>query len=209
MIVAGLTGGIATGKSTVAAFFRDAGAIVIDADAIAHAVVRKGRPAWQAIADHFGRPALLPDGEINRKYIGAVIFNDSSQKRILNDIVHPYVFQEIKARQEEIARLTPNAVVIPDIPLLIETGLEREMAEVIVVYVPEQLQIQRLIARDNLSEAEAIIRIRAQMPIEEKKRRVRLVIDNSKSLAHTKDQAMAIYQELNARQRKKKVRCCT
>ena len=204
MIVAGLTGGIATGKSTVAAFFREAGAIVIDADAIAHAVVRKGRPAWQDIVDHFGRKVLLPDGELNRKYLGTIIFNDSSQKRILNDIVHPHVFQEIKARQEEIAKLTPNAVVILDIPLLIETGVDREMAEVIVVYVPEQLQIQRLIERDKLSEAEAITRIRSQMPIEEKKRRTRLVIDNSKSLAHTKMQTMAIYKEFNARQRKNK-----
>jgi len=206
MIVAGLTGGIATGKSTVAAFFREAGAIVIDADAIAHAVVRKGRPAWQDIVDHFGRKVLLPDGELNRKYLGTIIFNDSSQKRILNDIVHPNVFQEIKARQEEIAKLTPNAVAIVDIPLLIETGVDREMAAVIVVYVPEQLQIQRLIERDWLSEAEAITRIRAQMPIEEKKRRTRLVIDNSKSLAHTKMQTMAIYEEFNARQRKRQFR---
>ena len=204
MIIAGLTGGIATGKSTATAFFHNAGAIIIDADAIAHAVVRKGRPAWQAIADHFGRLALLPDEELNRKYISAIIFNDPFQKRILNDIVHPYVFQEINARQEKIAELTPNAVVIQDIPLLFETGTDREMAEVIVVYVPEQLQIQRLIARDTLSEAEAITRIRSQMPIEEKKRRAGLVIDNSKKLAHTEAQTMAIYQELNTRQKKQK-----
>ena len=201
MIVAGLTGGIATGKSTVAAFFRVAGAIIIDADAIAHAVVRKGHPAWQDIVDHFGRKALLPDGELDRKYIGEIIFNDSSQKRILNDIVHPYVFQEMESRQEEIAQLTPNAVVILDVPLLIETGVDREMAQVIVVYAPEQLQIQRLIKRDKLSETEAITRIRAQMPIEEKKRRAHLVIDNSKSLADTKEQTMAIWHELNAQQR--------
>ncbi len=201
MIVAGLTGGIATGKSTVAAFFRVAGAIIIDADAIAYAVVRRGHPAWQDIVDHFGRKALLPDGELDRKYIGEIIFNDSSQKRILNDIVHPYVFQEMESRQEEIAQLTPNAVVILDVPLLIETGVDREMAQVIVVYAPEQLQIQRLIKRDKLSETEAITRIRAQMPIEEKKRRAHLVIDNSKSLADTKEQTMAIWHELNAQQR--------
>ncbi len=202
MVVAGLTGGIATGKSTVAAFFRDAGVVVIDADAIAHAVVRKGRPAWHDIVKHFGKLALLPDEELNRKYIGEIIFNDSSQKRILNDIVHPHVFQEIEARQQKIAQKTPNAVVILDIPLLIETGADRELAEVIVVYVPEKLQIQRLIERDKLSEAEAIARIRAQIPIEEKKQRARLVIDNSKSLANTQNQTMAIYRELNAQQRK-------
>ncbi len=203
MIGAGLTGGIATGKSTVAAFFLDAGAIIIDADAIAHTVVRKGRPAWQDIVEHFGMKALLPDGELNRKYIGDIIFNDSSQKRILNDIVHPHVFQEINARQKKIALQTPNAVVVTDIPLLMETGADREIAEVIVVYVPEQLQIQRLTARDDLSEAEAITRIRAQMPIEDKKQRASFVIDNSKSLANTKYQTLAIYQELNARQSKK------
>jgi len=204
MIVAGLTGGIATGKSTVSAFFRDAGAIIIDADAIAHEAVRKGRPAWQAIVDHFGCQALLPDSELNRKYIGSVIFNDSSQKQILNDIVHPHVFQEIKIRLKNIALQTPDAVVIQDIPLLMETGVDRKMAEVIVVYAPQQLQIKRLIKRDKLSETEAIARIRAQIPIEEKKRRAGLVIDNSKSLAHTKKQTLAVYQELNTRHKKQK-----
>jgi len=204
MIAAGLTGGIATGKSTVAAFFRSAGAIIIDADAIAHKVVRKGCPAWQDIVTHFGRQALLSDGELNRKYIGAIIFNNSSERRILNDIIHPYVFQEIDARQEEIARQIPHAVVISDIPLLMETGADRDMAEVIVVYAPEQLQIQRLIKRDSLSEAEAISRIRAQMPIETKKRRAGLVIDNSKSLSDTREQTIAVYQELSTRQERHK-----
>lgn len=196
MIVAGLTGGIATGKSTVSALLQEAGASIVDADAIAHAVVRKGRPAWQDIVDHFGKKALLPNGELNRKLIGSIIFKDSTQQQVLNDIVHPHVFQEIKAHREKIAKQNPRAVVIIDIPLLLETGAERDLSEIVLVYAPEKIQMRRLMRRDNLSEGEAMMRIRAQMPIEEKKRRVRLVIDNSKSLNHTHDQTLAIYHAL-------------
>ncbi len=196
MIVAGLTGGIATGKSTVSAFFQEAGASIIDADAIAHAVVRKGRPAWQGIVDHFGKKALLPSGELDRKWIGSIIFNDSFQQQVLNDIVHPYVFQEIKTHREKIAKQHPRAVVIIDIPLLLETGADRDLPEVVLVYAPEKIQMRRLMKRDNLSKKEAMIRIRAQMPIEEKKRRVQRMIDNSQSLAYTHAQTFAIYNAL-------------
>ncbi|MGD8722109.1 MAG: dephospho-CoA kinase, partial [Desulfobacterales bacterium] len=112
MIVAGLTGGIGTGKSTVAAVFADAGAVIIDADEIARDVVATGRPAWCRIVAHFGREVLLPDGDIDRKKLGAIIFNDARQKAHLDRIVHPHVIAETEQRLKEIERVQPQAVVI-------------------------------------------------------------------------------------------------
>lgn len=169
MIVAGLTGGIGTGKSTVAAIFEKAGATVIDADKIAKDVVQPGRPAWQKIVEQFGRNVLQPDGGIDRKRLADIIFNSPQQKNRLDRIVHPFVIAETERRLKEIERDHPESVVILDIPLLIEAGMDRDLAEIIVVYVPEAIQQKRLMRRDRLNATEALARIRAQMPIDEKK----------------------------------------
>ena len=144
MIVAGLTGGIGTGKSTVAAVFAEAGAVIIDADEIARDVVAKGRPAWCRIVAHFGRNVLLPDGDIDRKKLGEIIFNDPRQKVHLDRIVHPHVIAETGQQLKEIERVQPQAVVILDVPLLIEAGMDRDLDDVIVVYTPEAIQLKRL-----------------------------------------------------------------
>lgn len=196
MIVAGLTGGIATGKSTVASIFLEAGARLIDADRIARDVVRKDTAAYQEIVSHFGAGVLLGDGEIDRKRLAAIIFNNPKEQRALENIVHPRVEQEVGRRLHRIRQQAPEALVVLDIPLLFEAGMQRGLDEVIVVYVPEQLQLERLRARDGLNEAEALVRIRAQMPIESKKARATQVIDNSGSREHTREQAMEIYRRL-------------
>ena len=196
MIVAGLTGGIGTGKSTVAKIFKDAGAIVIDADEIAKEAVKKGRPAWRKIVNHFGRNILLPDGEINRKQLADIIFNDARQKESLNQIVHPIVFEETERILKEIEKKDPNSVVILDIPLLIESGMKRDLAEIIVVYIPEEIQIQRLMARDGLNLPEALARIRAQIPIEDKKSEASILIDNSSSRSETRRVALKVFNKL-------------
>jgi dephospho-CoA kinase len=203
LILAGLTGSIATGKSTVSAFLEDAGAVIVDADKIARDVVQHGQPAWQDIVNHFGRTILLPDGEINRPRLGDIIFNDPEQKKILNAIVHPRVTAETTARLEDIEKSCPNAVVILDIPLLVETETRRDFDEIIVVYVPEALQIQRLMARDSLTHEQALARIRSQMPIEEKKRHATVVIDNSGSREETRIQTIAAYNRLSAHMKQK------
>ena len=115
MIVAGLTGGIATGKSTVSAIFKSAGAIVIDADRIAREVVKKDKPAWHKIVEHFGREILLDDGQIDRSRLGDIVFNNPVKKEMLNEIVHPFVKKEIHRRLKRIERTTPKAVVILDV----------------------------------------------------------------------------------------------
>lgn len=199
MIVAGLTGGIATGKSTVAAVFAAAGAVVIDADRIAHEAIAPGRPARDRIAARFGRDVLLSDGTIDRRKLGRIIFNDPQQKAQLEAIVHPEVKAEIGRRLAEIKRLQPRAVVILDVPLLIEAGMDRDLTELIVVYVPEELQRQRLMRRDRLTPAEALARIRSQMPIEKKKRHATVVIDNSASPDRTREQVLAIFANLKRR----------
>ena len=197
MIVAGLTGGIATGKSTVAAIFEAAGARLIDADRIARDAVRKGAPAYHDTVAHFGEAVLQGDGEIDRKRLAAVIFNDPAEQRSLERIVHPQVKQEITRRLDRIRRETPDALVIVDVPLLFESGMDRGLAVAIVVYVPEQIQLERLMARDALTQPEALARIRAQMPIEKKKSLATLVIDNSGSLERTRDQTLEVYRRLS------------
>jgi dephospho-CoA kinase len=196
MIVAGLTGGIATGKSTVAAVFEEAGARLVDADRIAREVVRKDSPAYREIVAHFGVGVLLGDGEIDRKRLAAVVFNDPDEQRALERIVHPRVKQEVDRRVDLIRCQAPDALVILDIPLLFEAGLQRGLDAVIVVYAPERLQLERLMARDGLTEPEALARIRAQMPIETKRALASRVIDNSGSREHAREQALEAYRQL-------------
>jgi dephospho-CoA kinase len=196
MMSAGLTGGIATGKSTVSAILKKCGAIIIDADLIAHAVVKKGLEAYERIVAYFGTQILLSDGEIDRPQLGNIVFNHPDQKEKLNQIVHPAVIEEMDRQIRDIERKNPASVVISDIPLLIESGMQKKFSEIILVYIPEYLQIQRLMIRDDLCATQANARIRAQMPIEEKKRFATKIIDNSDSWENTRNQAVAVYQQL-------------
>ena len=208
MIIAGLTGGIASGKSTVSGFLAQAGAQIIDADSIAREVVELGTPAYNDIIAFFGRGILLSDGNIDRKGLGDIIFNDPEKKTRLDAIVHPRVYQRMQERIAEFASNRPDAVVILDIPLLLETGMRRNLAEVIVVYVPEELQLQRLMARDQIDAAAALARIRSQMSIEKKRRLATIVIDNSGSLADTRRQSLDVFGRL-AHLSKKEKQCAS
>ncbi len=196
MLVVGLTGGIATGKSTVATIFKNAGAVIFDADQIAREVVKKGQPAHRAIVEEFGKDVLLEDGEINRSVLGDIIFNDPHKKDLLNKIVHPYVRREQERQLKQIEKANPNTIVILDIPLLLESEMYRDLSDVVVVYAPEHIQIQRLMQRDNISRADALVRVRSQMPIEEKKDKATIVIDNSGSRDNTRKQTLKIFQQL-------------
>ena len=199
MIVAGMTGGIASGKSTVAEMFARNGARVIDADRIAREAVRKGAPAYADIIAHFGETILQENGEIDRSRLAMIIFHDETERKVLERIVHPRVKKETARRLEQIRQQDPHAIVILDVPLLFESGMEQDLNDIIVVYVPQAVQIQRLMARDGSSEAEALARIRSQMPIEKKKTLADMVIDNSGSLANTRAQTLAVYNQLAAR----------
>lgn len=198
MIIAGLTGGIASGKSTVSRILSDAGAHVIDADQIAKEEVEKGAPAYCDVVSFFGRGILQADGAIDRKRLADIIFNDPEKKARLNAIVHPHVYRRTQQKITDISRRTSDAVIILDIPLLLEADMDRNLDELIVVYVPESIQLERLMQRDAIDAAAAMARIRSQMPIDEKRRRATIVIDNSGGLDDCRRQALEVFEHLKS-----------
>lgn len=194
--IAGLTGGIASGKSTVAAMLAEAGARIVDADRIAHQVVLKGESAWQDIVDHFGSGILARDGQIDREALGAIVFNDTEAKKALNGIVHPRVFETMAQEIQSLAEAHPGDLIIMDVPLLIESGLHASLPIVILVYVPETMQQERLMRRDGLNAADAAARIRAQMPIDAKRAHAHYIVDNTGDLDATRRQVLDIYRKI-------------
>lgn len=187
----GLTGNIACGKSTVARMLAEKGAYVIDADAVAHEVIRKGTPAYEAILQRFGGGILGPDGEIDRRRLGEIVFRDPEALRDLEAIVHPAVIQEIQRRI--LAHSEAPAVVIEAIKLL-ESGFARACDTLWVVTCSEAEQLRRLMHDRGLTEEEAWVRIRAQPPQAEKVRYADVVIDNSGDLEATRRQVEAAWQ---------------
>jgi dephospho-CoA kinase len=195
--VVGLTGGIASGKSTVAAMLAEAGAAIVDADRIAHEVVRRDRPAWQEVVRRFGEGILRPDGEIDRGRLGSLVFADPEARRDLERIVHPRVFQEMLAAVERLGREATARLIVCDIPLLFESGLQRWFPAVILVAVPEPLQMERLMARDGLTLEDARARVQAQMPIERKRTLASHIVDNSGPLEATRRQVERLLVRLS------------
>jgi dephospho-CoA kinase len=196
MDLIGLTGGIATGKSTVAGMLRELGATVIDADEAARAVVEPGTPGLRAVIEEFGREML--DGErLDRGRLGQLVFADESARRRLEAITHPLVREWMAERQRE-AETGGEERVVLDIPLLFESGLEAGMRSVILVYAPPEVQVERLVRRSGLSPDDARRRVAAQMPIDEKAGRATYVIDNAGSLDSTRDQVRKVWSEITA-----------
>ena len=179
MILVGLTGGVATGKSTVAKMFERCGAIVIDADELAREVVEPGKPAWHAIVNTFGRQVVRPDRSLDRHVLGDMVFRNRSKLRQLERIIHPRVAREQARLTKAIARKHPNAVVIYEVPLLFEVGVDKRVDKTIVVTANRNSQIARLKKRNGLSGAEAIRRIRSQMPLAEKIQRADHVLNGT------------------------------
>ena len=200
MLIVGLTGGIASGKSTVARFMAQAGAHIIDADRIAREVVQPGLPAYDRIISLFGQTVIKADGTLNRPVLGELVFADIQLRRQLEAIVHPHVQQAMDAALQQIAVQNPHAVVVKDIPLLLEIGMDQGLAEIIVVYVPEPIQMERLMMRDGLSSEQALLRIRSQMPMGKKRGLATIVIDNSQDLVWTREQTAKVYDRLVLRE---------
>lgn len=186
-LVIGLTGGIASGKSTVAHMFQKRGITVVDADVIAKEAVEKGMPAYRKIAETFGAGVLLDNGGIDRKKLGELVFQNEDKRMQLNAIVHPEVRKTMIKERDKAIQARERFVVL-DIPLLYESGLEHLTDKVLVVWVPKELQLERLMERNSLSEKEALNRIHAQLSLDEKKKKADAVIDNSGSLKDTETQ---------------------
>lgn len=177
-LILGLTGSIASGKSTVSLMFDDFDIPVVDADKIAREVVMPGEKAYEQIINSFGHDILLDDKTIDRKELGAIIFADEMKRNELNGIVHPAVREKMLAKQNAYAEAGAKCVVL-DIPLLFESKLTHFVDKTVVVYVDEHVQLQRLMNRDGYTEEEAGQRIKAQLSVKEKAERADVVIDNN------------------------------
>ncbi len=196
MILVGLTGGIASGKSTVSDFLRQEGAYIVDADQIAHETILKGNSGYQPVVDFFGREILDAKEEIDRKKLGQIVFNDTVKLNRLNQIVHPLVFECLALEKRKIKKTHPESVVVFDAPLLIEANAHHKMDWVLLVYVDRKTQLARLIRREGLTKAEAEKRIDAQIPIDEKIPFANEKIDNRKPIETVREEVHAIYARL-------------
>lgn len=188
----GLTGGIATGKSTASRFFSEAGVPVVDADQLARRVVEPGRPALEQIREAFGDEVLGPDGFLDRAALAAVVFGDPGARARLEAIVHPRVAEEAEREVKRLLAETPGGVVVYDVPLLYETGAAGRFDLVAVVYVPRAEQLRRLRARDGLSQEDAERRLASQLDIEEKARRADALLDNQGSREELRAQVLEL-----------------
>lgn len=194
MKVIGLTGGIASGKSTVSNYLHRKGAVILDADAIAHELTEPGGSLHQAYVAHFGPSVLLPDGRINRNAVGKQVFTSPQERRWLDSISHPLIRQEMERRLLAEKNKQPPLIVL-DVPLLFETGWDKMAEETCLVYVDEAVQRDRLMLRNGYGKEEAAARIRAQMPLREKMKRADHFIDNNGSLPATLRQVDILWKE--------------
>jgi len=192
--IIGLTGGIASGKSMVARILEGLGGVVIDADQLARAAVAPGEPAYHAIVTEFGEGILKPDRTINRGALARIVFADPQARRRLELITHPAIAQRAEEKLAELRR-AGTAVVIYMAPLLIEAGVVSRVDEVWVVYADPQTQVARLMQRDGLSRAEALQRLAAQMPMDDKRMYGKVVIDNRGTPEETEQQVREIWEK--------------
>ena len=193
--ILGITGSIATGKSTVVNIFKQYGFSVVDADIIAREVVEPNTAGLKKVVETFGSSVLCSDGSLNRKQLGQIIFSDTKKRQALNALLAPFLQEAII---EQIKRASAvSSLVIADIPLLYEAGYDKYMDQVAIVYIPEDLQVQRLMKRDRITKKEAQKKVASQLSIEEKKKRADIIFDNQESLSSIRQQ---IFSWLKKRQ---------
>lgn len=196
MKIYGLTGGIASGKSTVSRMLRELGAQVLDADVIAREVVEPGTPGLQAVAERF--PGVLDaEGRLDRAKLGARVFGDPQERAALNALLHPLIGQQFVLRTQALAELGVERVIY-DAPLLIENRLHEAMNGVVLVWVPREVQKARLMGRDGLDEAAAEARLAAQLPLDEKRRHATWLVDNSGDLGTTRARVEEVWRAMLA-----------
>ena len=195
-LLVGLTGSIATGKSTVSELFRRLGCEVIDADLLAREVVAPGEPALAEIAEEFGRDVLQPDGALDRKKLGAIVFGDAARRKRLEQITHPAIATRFQRRLAELEARGFDGIVLWDAPVMIESGGYKSMEKLVVVATDEATQAARLCARDAIEALEADRKIKSQMPVAEKAKLADYVIDNAGDRAATERQVREVHEAL-------------
>jgi dephospho-CoA kinase len=196
MLKVGLTGSIAVGKTFVCDRFRELGCHVLDADTIAREVVKPGSEGLRKIVSEFGAGVLKPDGELDRKKLASVVFADDEKRNLLNSIVHPLVIEQQDQWIRKCKAVDPNGIAVVDAALMIESGSYKRFDKIIVVWCEPEIQLARLMERDNLSEPDARIRIDAQLPQEEKKRFADHLIDTSGGSEDTRHQVVSVFEQL-------------
>ena len=203
MLIVGLTGGIASGKSLVARVFKDLGGTVIDADRIVHELLEPDQDVWREVVQYFGKDIQRPDKTIDRRKLGAIVFSHPDKRSWLNACLHPRVFSVYTAQVAHLRMRSPDALLFFDAALLIEAGYHRNMDKLIVVYAEPEQQVERLMIRDAFTRDEALLRISCQMPLGEKKMLADYVIDNSGVREKTEQQARELFgllrKDANAR----------
>ena len=198
MIYVGLTGGIASGKSTVARRLTELGARIIDADILSREVVQPGKKAWAGIRKYFGPGVLRPDRTINRAALRDIIFKDPDARKALNRIVHPEVYRAMAEARQRHESADPSAVIVADVPLLFEADVPNRFDRVILVCVTPEIQMARLMSRDGVDRADARKALAAQMPLAEKKPLADYIIDNSGSIDESISQVDQLFTGLKS-----------
>jgi len=196
ILLVGLTGGIASGKSTVANMLEEMGSCAIDFDMLARLVVEPGRPAWEKIVDYFGEDILQDNREIDRKRLSRIIFGNSEKRKMLEGFTYPLISDEFIRQVDGIASNDPDAIIHAVVPLLFEAGMQDLFHKIIVVYIPREKQIKRLMERDGISEGDAINILNAQIHIDEKIGRADFIINNENSVEETKRQVYDLWHTL-------------
>jgi len=209
MVLVGLTGGIGSGKSVVARIFKDEGAYVIDLDELARRVVEPDKPAWRDVVAYFGTGILNPDRTVDRSALAEIVFSDPESRRALEGFTHPRIFEEQGAFIEAVKDQDPCSVVVIEVPLLFELSFQKKFDKIILVYASRDAQVRRARERDGFSKEEVDKRLRAQIPIEEKRSLSDYIIDNEGSLANTRDQVREVMRELRklAREKEGEITC--
>ncbi|MXX10033.1 MAG: dephospho-CoA kinase [Nitrospira sp. SB0677_bin_15] len=195
MILVGLTGGLASGKTTIAGLFQECGAFLIQADQLARTVVAPGRIAWKEIVKTFGPHVLQADRTLDRGVLAELVFQNPRKLSLLNRIVHPRVAREQVRQTNVIARQRPNAVIIYDAALLIEARAHERMDRIIVVTASQTIQIQRARQRDGLTKKEALARIRGQLPLRTKRRFADYILDGTLPIARLRPTVQQLYRK--------------
>lgn len=202
MLNVGLTGGIGSGKSTVDRLFRAKGAYIIDFDELAHLVEEPNGPAWKGIVENFGREILNTDDTINREKLGDIVFRDREKLKELNSIVHPAVYDEWKREINDIRKEKKDAIIISDIPLLMEVGMQDAADITILVYISPEEQIKRIMKRNGYSRKESEDRLNSQMSIDDKIPYADFVINNEGSIKETKKVVDEVWETLIKKEKK-------
>ncbi|MDH3973114.1 MAG: dephospho-CoA kinase [Deltaproteobacteria bacterium] len=196
MLLVGLTGGIASGKNSIARILEEFGARIIDADIICRELVEKGKPAWQEIVHFFGNDILLEDGTLDRKKLGRIVFEDAGKREVLNSIIHPKVIDEELRLARLMEKEDPHALVVVNAALLIESGNHKNADKIIVVGANENQIIDRIIKRDGITRKEAKLRMASQLPFREKIKHAHYVIENNGTFEALRKNVEQVYKDL-------------